>query len=183
VKPLMYAVAASDCGLEEVHRCVGIEASGLKFNDISLNASGLPHNPMLNTGAIATGACVRPDDDMAGRFEYFLGRVLAMAGGVGVAFSEPTYLCETESAWRNNAIRYFMEDAGVLRPGNAKSALDFYIQCCSMEVSTLPTAVIAATLANGGVCPTTGETCLPPHVVNATLTHMFSSGMYDYSGK
>jgi glutaminase len=86
----MYAVAASDCGLEEVHRCVGIEPSGLKFNEISLNADGLPHNPMINAGAIATGSCIQMHTGQAERFEYFLGRVQQMAGTELVAFSQPT---------------------------------------------------------------------------------------------
>jgi glutaminase len=41
---------------------------------------------------------------------------------------------------------------------------------------------IAATLANGGVCPLTQERCLHPVTTKCTLTLMLSCGMYDYSG-
>ena len=43
-------------------------------------------------------------------------------------------------------------------------------------------AVIAATLANGGHCPITGESVLSSTCVRNTLSLMHSCGMYEYSG-
>lgn len=44
-------------------------------------------------------------------------------------------------------------------------------------------SVIAATLANGGVCPFTEEKIFRPDVVRDVLSLMHSCGMYDYSGQ
>ena len=44
-------------------------------------------------------------------------------------------------------------------------------------------AVVAATLANGGVCPTTGHRVIDSRIVRNTLSLMLSCGMYDYSGE
>jgi len=44
-------------------------------------------------------------------------------------------------------------------------------------------AVMAATLANNGVNPLTGEQVMNPYVVARTLSIMTSSGMYDYAGE
>ena len=43
--------------------------------------------------------------------------------------------------------------------------------------------MMAATLANGGICPITGETILDAEAVRNTLSLMHSCGMYDYSGE
>lgn len=42
---------------------------------------------------------------------------------------------------------------------------------------------MAATLANGGICPITGERVLSTEAVRNTLSLMHSCGMYDYSGQ
>ena len=44
-------------------------------------------------------------------------------------------------------------------------------------------SVLAATLANGGICPTTGERVLSADVVVSVLALMYSCGMYNYSGQ
>lgn len=42
---------------------------------------------------------------------------------------------------------------------------------------------MAATLANGGICPITGERVLSAESVRNTLSLMHSCGMYDFSGQ
>lgn len=44
-------------------------------------------------------------------------------------------------------------------------------------------SVVAATLANGGVCPLTIKQVFSPETVKCALTIMASCGMYDYSGE
>lgn len=52
-----------------------------------------------------------------------------------------------------------------------------------MEVNCETLSIMGATLANGGLCPTTGETALNPASVRDVLSLMHSCGMYNYSGQ
>ena len=52
-----------------------------------------------------------------------------------------------------------------------------------MEVTCESLSVMAASLANGGVCPTTGETVLSAESVPNILSLMYTCGMYNYSGQ
>ena len=58
-----------------------------------------------------------------------------------------------------------------------------FFQTCSMEVNCETLAVMGASLANGGVCPTTADPALNPEAVRDVLSLMHSCGMYNYSGQ
>uniref|UniRef100_A0A3Q1K350 glutaminase n=1 Tax=Anabas testudineus TaxID=64144 RepID=A0A3Q1K350_ANATE len=181
VKPLEYAIAVHELGSEHVHRFVGKEPSGFKFNKLSLNEEDKPHNPMVNAGAIVISSLVKPHSNKAERFDYFLKR---MTGTEYVGFSNATFQSERETGDRNYAIGYYLKEKKCF-PDSADmiAALDFYFQLCSIEVTCESGSVMAATLANGGICPTTGERVLSAEAVRNTLSLMHSCGMYDFSGQ
>jgi glutaminase len=138
---------------------------------------------MINAGAIMSGALIKPDLTMADRFDHVVNLWTDLAGGRRPGFSNATYLSERGTADRNFALGYFLREKKAFPPGtDLVAALEFYFQCCSMEMTAESMSMVAATLANGGVCPTTGKRVLQPGTVQKCLSLMYSCGMYDYSG-
>lgn len=182
-KPINYALALNELGPDFVHRYIGHEPSGETFNCIKLNSENKPHNPMINAGAIVVSSLIRRDLSPADRFDYITGQYRRVVGGEFLGFNNAVFLSEKETADRNFAIGYCLQENGCFPDGAAlASTMDLYFQLCSIEINANSGAVIAATLANGGKCPTTGDEILGPDAVRNTLALMQSCGMYDYSG-
>ncbi|MEM7463098.1 MAG: glutaminase A [Pseudomonadota bacterium] len=194
-KPISYCLALENHGADFVHRYVGQEPSGSSFNELALDKDNKPHNPMINAGAIMSSALVslgemkNPDSDDArslqgNRFETVMKCWQALSGEEKPRFSTPVYLSERETADRNHALAYFMREKNAFPPDiDMHDVLDFYFQTCAIEINSRMMSVIAATLANGGICPVTGERVFSSETVRCCLSMMASCGMYEYSGE
>ena len=66
--------------------------------------------------------------------------------------------------------------------GDPMQALENYFRQCSILVSCRDLALMAATLANGGVHPVTDTRALSTEHVERVLSVMATCGMYDYAG-
>ena len=183
-KTVSYCLALEEHGTEGVHRHVGREPSGQSFNELALNPKGLPHNPMVNAGAIMSTSLIKPDLDIADRFDQVAGTWRRLTGGGQVGFNNAVYLSERQTADRNFALGYSMRESGAFRPGvDLQQTLEFYFQACSIEVDAQMLAIAAASLANAGVCPLTEDSVFSPSTVQSCLSLMSSCGMYDFSGE
>jgi len=107
-----------------------------------------------------------------------------MAGNKKIGFDMAVYLSEMNTGDRNFALNYFLNDSKAFPENtNLKETIELYFQCCSMLVDVDTMSIIAATFANGGICPLTGEKVLSPDTVKYCLSLMASCGMYNYTGK
>lgn len=187
-KPFIYGLALDRLGPEVVHRYVGFEPSGRIFNKLLLGENNLPHNPMMNSGAIMVCSLLQSltyqNLSLAEKFDLMLNYFRSLSGLEYLEFCNSVYMSEFETGDRNFALAHYMKD-NKCYPENSdmKTSLNLYFQVCSLEVTAESGAVMAATLANAGECPITGEQVLKPESVRDVLSVMQSSGMYDYSGR
>ncbi|GAA1941077.1 glutaminase A [Agromyces allii] len=180
-KPFVFALALEQSGLAEVTRHVGLEPSGEPFNAISLDEhTGRPLNPMINAGAIVTSSLVRGDraDE---KFSVISAGLSAFAGR-SLDVDEAVFASEQATGDRNRALAYLARSAGTLA-STAEVATTAYFRQCSLTVTARDLAIMAATLANGGVNPITRERVVSEDVARWTTAVMTSCGMYDASGE
>ncbi|MFF4244537.1 glutaminase A [Streptomyces sp. NPDC001822] len=180
-KPFVYALALSSLGLDEVDRWVGAEPSGEAYNAISLERrTGRPANAMVNAGAIVATALV-PDTPEVPAFTRIL-TTLSRFAGRGLDVDEDVYASEAATGDRNRALAYLIRSTGVL-PADPVAAVDTYFRQCAVRVTAVDLAVMAATLAHGGVNPVSGETVVTADVAAQVLAVMATCGMYNASGE
>ncbi|GAB3709344.1 glutaminase A [Nocardiopsis nanhaiensis] len=179
-KPFVYAIAVEECGLDRVHEHVGAEPSGEPFNAISLDELGRPENPMINAGAIVTTSLVEVGAS-GDRFKR-IQSVLSAFAGRDLSVDEDVYRSEAETGHRNRALGYLSLSGGVL-VGDVESAVQDYFRQCALSVTVRDLAVMAATLAVGGMNPVTGERVVSQRTARHTLSIMSSCGMYDRAGE
>lgn len=183
-KPITYLLALEENGEADVHNYVGTEPSGKTFNELTLNSKGRPHNPMINAGAIMSGSLIKRGQTSSDRFDYVMSKWRELAGQMKVGFDNAVYLSERQTGDRNFALAYFMREKKAF-PADVEllDVLDFYFQCCSIEVTSQAMSVMTATLANGGTCPLTGVKVFRSDYVKNCLSLMSSCGLYDFSGE
>ena len=181
-KVFVYGLALADHGRDYVLKHVGVEPSGDAFNSIDFDErNNRPYNPMVNAGALVTTDLVRGKDP-AEKFERILDSLRTYAGNESLAVDEDTFEAEMRTADRNRATAYLMRSNGMIS-GDVESILALYLRQCSVQVTCRDLAVMAATLANGGVNPLTGERALPLRHVREVLSVMHTCGMYDAAGQ
>ncbi|MGY3482900.1 glutaminase [Bradyrhizobium sp. USDA 4011] len=179
-KPFVFALALDTLGAERVESVIGVEPSGDPFNSIRLNAQNHPFNAMVNAGAIACSGLLHADKG-DGAFDY-IRQALGRFAGRELDVDEAVYASESATGDRNRAIGYLLRTNSVITE-NVPAVLDVYFRQCAILVTARDTAVMAATLANRGINPLTGEQVVTPYAIARTLSVMTSSGMYDYAGE
>ncbi|MGH7788649.1 MAG: glutaminase A [Candidatus Binatia bacterium] len=180
-KPFVYGMALSTHGREGTLKHIGVEPSGEAFNSIALEArTKRPFNPMVNAGAIAAASLVAGDGP-AERFNTVLDAFARYVGRpVGVDMA--VFTSERATGHRNRAIAHLMRNFDII-DDRIEESLDLYFKQCSILVTCRDLAMMAATLANKGVNPTTGERAIEVEYVRDLLSVMWSCGMYDFAGE
>jgi glutaminase len=180
-KVFAYGLALEDHGRDYVLTRVGVEPTGEAFNAIILDEqSKRPYNPMVNAGAIATTSLIKG----SGATER-LNRLLDMFRryiGHDVFVDISVFTSERSTGHRNRAMAHLMLNFGMIDQ-NIEEALDLYFQQCAVMMNCHDLAVMAATLANRGTNPITGEQAVDKRYIKDILSVMYTCGMYNFAGE
>ena len=134
----------------------------------------------LNAGAIATTSMVSGDtraeiwNKILNYYNAFAGRELTV--------NQEVFVSEAATNQRNQAIGKLMFAYGQIKD-NPDQATDIYTEQCSVNVNARDLATMAATLANGGRNPVSGEQVMKNENVDEVLAIMATAGLYDDSGQ
>lgn len=180
-KPFVFALICEAIGEQEAKEKLGANSTGLPFNSviaIERAADGMT-NPMVNAGAIAATSLA--PGATAGEKWSFLKAGLSRFAGRELEVDGEVYACESENNQRNRSIANLLDSYRSIYWDPAR-ATDLYTRQCSLAVDTRDLAVMAATLANGGVNPVTLERVIAEVHCRHVLTVMVTAGMYENSG-
>ncbi|MCC5645753.1 glutaminase A [Nostoc sp. CHAB 5824] len=180
-KAFVFGLALEDHGREYVNSKVSVEPTGEAFNSIVLDeATNRPYNPMVNAGAIATADLIKGKNstERLKRLLEMFKRYTGREHDINV----PVFLSEKSTGYRNRAMAYLMLNFGMISD-KIDETLDLYFQQCSILVNAKDLAMLAATLANGGINPVTKERAIDERYVQDVISIMLTCGMYDASGE
>ncbi|MBI4894952.1 MAG: glutaminase [Candidatus Aenigmarchaeota archaeon] len=182
--PINYCIALEDLGQEEVHKHIGRAPKEKGFHYLMLNNEGLPHNPLDAGGALMISSLIKPELNSDKKFNFVQNIWTNLSGGIKPSFNNKAVLSEKGVADIEFTLAYFMRQNNLFPKGtNINDYIEFLFSCLSIETTTEALSVIAATLANAGMCPKTGEQILKPETVKNCLSLMYSSGMEEYSSE
>lgn len=180
-KVFVYGMALEEHGRDDVLSKVGVEPTGDAFNSIVLDEiSKRPYNPMVNAGAIATTSLIKgcgPTERLNRMLDMFRRYI-----GHDIFIDISVFMSERTTGHRNRAMAHLMLNFGMIDQ-KIEEVLDLYFQQCALMVNCQDLAVMAATLANNGVNPVTGEQAVKSDYVRDILSVMYTCGMYNFAGE
>jgi glutaminase len=180
-KPFSFALVCQALGPEQARRELGVNATGQPFNSvvaIEQSPDGRT-NPMVNPGALAATSQV-PGSSAEAKWR-FIRDGLSRFAGRELVLDADVYASASQTHHRNQGIAWLLHDLGRLGADPAL-AIDLYTRQCALSVNATDLAVMAATLADGGINPMTGARVVDAEVCHHTLAVMATAGMYEASG-
>jgi len=169
-------------GPKAIMEKIGVDATGMRFNSIVAVElqKGKEINPLVNPGAIASSSLVNGADSAA-KWKSIL-QIHSDFAGRQLGLDMPVYISEAGDNLRNQAIAHLLLAYGRMY-FDPVQATDIYTKQCAISVNAKDLAIMAATLANGGLNPVTKKVVVSPETVKYTLPVMATAGLYDDAGQ
>jgi glutaminase len=180
-KPFVFALICQAIGEDEARQKLGVNSTGLPFNSviaIERTKDGTT-NPMVNAGAIAA-ASLAPGATAVAKWQ-FIYEGLSRFAGRSLTLNSEVYQSEAATNQRNEGAANLLQSYDRIY-FDPIQATDLYTKQCSLNVTAKDLAVMASTLANGGVNPLTKERIIDAIHCQHVLAVMVTAGLYENSG-
>ena len=175
-------LAMDQYGAKEILDRIGADATGLPFNSIMalLLEKEHPSTPLVNAGAISACSMIRPTGDADGKWRAIVSFVADLTGSE-VEVIDELYRSETATNFNNKSIAWLLKNYARIYD-DPELSLDLYTRQCSLGVTARQLAVMAATIASGGVNPLTRKEVFKPELAPKITSMMATVGFYEHTG-
>ena len=175
-------LAMNQYGAKEILDRIGADATGLPFNSIMalLLEKEHPSTPLVNAGAISACSMIRPTGDADGKWRAIVSFVADLTGSE-VEVIDELYRSETATNSNNTSIAWLLKNYARIYD-DPELSLDLYTRQCSLGVTARQLAVMAATIASGGVNPLTRKEVFKPGLAPKITSMMATVGFYEHTG-
>lgn len=166
----------------EVLDKIGADATGLPFNSIMaiLLENDHPSTPLVNAGAISACSMVKPVGDSDNKWKAIRDFIEALSGS-GVEVIDELYKSETATNFNNKSIAWLLRNYNRIYD-DPDLALDIYTRQCSIGITARQLAIMASTIAFGGVNPATKREVFKPELAPKITSMMATVGFYEHTG-
>jgi glutaminase len=181
-KPFVFALVCQAVGEDEAREKLGVNSTGLPFNSLVAieRTNDGRTNPMVNAGAIAA-ASLAPGATADAKWQFIRDGLSSFAAR-RLTLNTEVYRCEAAVNQRNEGTANLLQSYGRIY-FDPIQATDVYTKQCSLNVTAKDLAIMAATLANGGVNPVSKEQIIDSIHCQHVLAVMVTAGLYENSGE
>ena len=175
-------LAMNQYGAKEILDRIGADATGLPFNSIMalLLEKEHPSTPLVNAGAISACSMLSPTGDADGKWRAIVSFIADLTGSE-VEVIDELYRSETATNFNNKSIAWLLKNYARIYD-DPELSLDLYTRQCSLGVTARQLAVMAATIASGGVNPLTRKEVFKPGLAPRITSMMATVGFYEHTG-
>ena len=175
-------LAMNQYGAKEILDRIGADATGLPFNSIMalLLEKEHPSTPLVNAGAISACSMIRPTGDADGKWRAIVSFIADLTGSE-VEVIDELYRSETATNFNNKSIAWLLKNYARIYD-DPELSLDLYTRQCSLGGTARQLAVMAATIASGGVNPLTRKEVFKPGLAPKITSMMATVGFYEHTG-
>lgn len=161
---------------------IGADATGLPFNSIFaiLLENDHPSTPLVNAGAISACSMIDPKGDSDAKWKAITDNITALCGSAPELIDE-LYKSESATNFNNRAIAWLLKNYNRIYD-DPEMSLDLYTRQCSLGITSAQLAAMAATIANGGVCPANGQRAFDAEISPKITTMIATVGFYQHTG-